>query len=106
MEYNWTTPTSSISSTKRPCIGRPSATDFLIGFDLFWEFVLPERTHGRGSLVVKVSDSWQVHQEFEPGIVEDPPLQRRLMHTKNVEAQTSSRWCGVEVEGGASSIVT
>ncbi|GFX34062.1 hypothetical protein TNCV_912631 [Trichonephila clavipes] len=65
-----------------------------------------DRTHGRGSLVVKVSDWWQVYQEFEPGTVEDPPLQRRVMHTKNVEAQTFSRWCGVEVERGASSIVT
>ncbi|GFW13640.1 hypothetical protein TNCV_1211061 [Trichonephila clavipes] len=44
-------------------------------------------------------DSWPVCHEFEPSTVEDPPC-RGAMHVKPFEAQTSSRWCGVEVIRG------
>ncbi|GFW56382.1 hypothetical protein TNCV_2088911 [Trichonephila clavipes] len=47
----------------------------------------------RGSLVVKVTDSWPACQGFEPCTAEDP-LCRETMEIKSVEAQTSSRWCG------------
>ncbi|GFX17928.1 hypothetical protein TNCV_2293761 [Trichonephila clavipes] len=40
---------------------------------------------------------------FEPSTTKDPPC-RAAMHVKSVEAETSSRWCGVVVRrGGASS---
>ncbi|GFV19440.1 hypothetical protein TNCV_3663731 [Trichonephila clavipes] len=51
---------------------------------------------GRGSLVVQVTDLWLACHEFEPSTAEDPSC-RGAMHVKSVEAQTSSRWCGVEV---------
>ncbi|GFV15872.1 hypothetical protein TNCV_988551 [Trichonephila clavipes] len=34
--------------------------------------------------------------EFKPSTAEDPPCRGELMHVKSVEAQTSTRWCGVE----------
>ncbi|GFU63524.1 hypothetical protein TNCV_1000751 [Trichonephila clavipes] len=40
---------------------------------------------GHGSLVVKVSDSWQACHEFEPSTAEDPPC-RGVMHVKCVES--------------------
>ncbi|GFV19421.1 hypothetical protein TNCV_3663541 [Trichonephila clavipes] len=51
---------------------------------------------GRGSLVVKVTDSWPVCHEFEPRTAEDP-LCSRVMHVKSVDTQTSSLRCSVEV---------
>ncbi|GFW19886.1 hypothetical protein TNCV_3561891 [Trichonephila clavipes] len=48
---------------------------------------------GRGSLVVKVTNSWLACQEFESSTAED---QMELMHVKYVEGQTFSRLCGVE----------
>ncbi|GFS68124.1 hypothetical protein TNCV_438851 [Trichonephila clavipes] len=56
---------------------------------------------GRGSLVVKVTDSLLLHYEFEPSTTKD--LLCSLL-VKSVEDQASSRSCSVEVErGGASS---
>ncbi|GFY14591.1 hypothetical protein TNCV_4827951 [Trichonephila clavipes] len=43
----------------------------------------------------KVTDSWPTCHEFKPSSSEDPPC-RVAMHVKSVEAQTSSRRCGVE----------
>ncbi|GFW33152.1 hypothetical protein TNCV_2110801 [Trichonephila clavipes] len=51
---------------------------------------------GRGSLVVKITDSWSACHELEPSTAKDPPC-RGATHVKSVEGQTSSRWCGVEV---------
>ncbi|GFU97848.1 hypothetical protein TNCV_4494421 [Trichonephila clavipes] len=58
------------------------------------------------SLVVKVSDLWLVCHEFEPSTKEDPPF-TGAMPVKSVEAQTSSRCCGVVVrrEGASSGVV-
>ncbi|GFY02663.1 hypothetical protein TNCV_3505431 [Trichonephila clavipes] len=55
---------------------------------------------GRGSLVLKVTDSWPVCQEFEPSTAEHPPC-REGMQVKSIEAQTSSRCCSVEVSRGS-----
>ncbi|GFV56074.1 uncharacterized protein TNCV_2266601 [Trichonephila clavipes] len=38
---------------------------------------------GRGSLVVKVMDSWPACHEFEPSATKDPPC-REAMHVKSV----------------------
>ncbi|GFU90286.1 hypothetical protein TNCV_2717441 [Trichonephila clavipes] len=43
-------------------------------------------------LVVKETDSWPA---FKPSTTEDP-LCSVEMHVKSVDAQASSRWCGVE----------
>ncbi|GFT42328.1 hypothetical protein TNCV_1786301 [Trichonephila clavipes] len=51
------------------------------------------------SLVVKVTDSWPACHEFESSTAEDLPYMGAV-HVKSVEAQTSSRWCGVEVTRG------
>ncbi|GFW75610.1 hypothetical protein TNCV_4427931 [Trichonephila clavipes] len=43
---------------------------------------------GRGSLVVKITDSWLAHHEFKPGPAEDIPCRGgETMHVKYVEAQ-------------------
>ncbi|GFS66090.1 hypothetical protein TNCV_2510791 [Trichonephila clavipes] len=62
----------------------------------------PTPSSDRGSLVVRVKDSWLTCHEFKPFTTEDPPL-----HVKYVEAQTSARWCGVEVRrrGASSGVV-
>ncbi|GFV28501.1 hypothetical protein TNCV_3984521 [Trichonephila clavipes] len=39
--------------------------------------VLLNRAHGRGSLVVKVTDSGQVCHEFKPSTAQDPPCTGR-----------------------------
>ncbi|GFV04049.1 uncharacterized protein TNCV_916731 [Trichonephila clavipes] len=54
---------------------------------------------GRGSLGVKVTDSWSACPEFDPSIAEDQPC-KGAMYVKSVEAQTSSRWCGVKIRRG------
>ncbi|GFV47242.1 hypothetical protein TNCV_4828981 [Trichonephila clavipes] len=54
---------------------------------------------GRGSTVVKVTDSWQACHESEGSTTENPPC-RGVMHVESAEAQTSSSWCGVEVRRG------
>ncbi|GFW56645.1 hypothetical protein TNCV_1863551 [Trichonephila clavipes] len=44
------------------------------------------------------------YQEFEPGTAEDSPRKGEPIYFKYVEAQTSVRWCSMEVKrGGASS---
>ncbi|GFV36674.1 hypothetical protein TNCV_1033501 [Trichonephila clavipes] len=47
------------------------------------------------------------HVMFEPSTAEDSPPQRRPLHIKYVEAQTSSRWCGGKVRrwGASSGVV-
>ncbi|GFU08014.1 hypothetical protein TNCV_1527561 [Trichonephila clavipes] len=57
-------------------------------------FSLPTRC-GCGSLVVKVTDSFLMCQEFEPSTDEDPPFWAP-MHVKYVETQMYSHWWGVE----------
>ncbi|GFW17798.1 dimer_Tnp_hAT domain-containing protein [Trichonephila clavipes] len=47
-------------------------------------------------------ESWQACLEFEPSATKDPPS-RGAMHVKSVEAQTSTRWCGVVIRRGGSS---
>ncbi|GFT30560.1 hypothetical protein TNCV_4287021 [Trichonephila clavipes] len=54
---------------------------------------------GRGSLVVKVTDSWPACHEFEPSTTEHPPCTTAL-RVKSVEAQTPTRWSGVEIRRG------
>ncbi|GFX29017.1 hypothetical protein TNCV_3030601 [Trichonephila clavipes] len=54
---------------------------------------------GCGSLMAKVTYSWSACHEFEPSTVEDPQC-RGTMHVTFVEAQISSRRCGVEVRKG------
>ncbi|GFX96083.1 hypothetical protein TNCV_2289731 [Trichonephila clavipes] len=52
-----------------------------------------------GSRVVKAWDrGWPCH-ELEPSTTKDSAC-RETMHVKSVEAQTSSRWCGMEVWKG------
>ncbi|GFW06569.1 hypothetical protein TNCV_2189021 [Trichonephila clavipes] len=41
--------------------------------------------------MVNATGLWQAYLEFEPSAVR---------HVKSVEAQTSSRWCGVEIRRG------
>ncbi|GFU73570.1 hypothetical protein TNCV_3360101 [Trichonephila clavipes] len=54
---------------------------------------------GRGSRVVKVSDSgWPCH-EFEPSTTKDPPC-RAAMHVKSVESSNVLSWCGMVVRRG------
>ncbi|GFU45926.1 hypothetical protein TNCV_5102281 [Trichonephila clavipes] len=53
---------------------------------------------GRGSLMVKVNDSWLECHEFQPSTA----LQKGPFNVKSVEAQASSHWCHLG-EGGASS---
>ncbi|GFU59601.1 hypothetical protein TNCV_3185721 [Trichonephila clavipes] len=53
----------------------------------------------RGSLVVKVTESWLACHELKPCSIEDPPCWG-LMHIKYVEAQMFSRWCGIKVRRG------
>ncbi|GFS73427.1 uncharacterized protein TNCV_1101531 [Trichonephila clavipes] len=52
-------------------------------------------SQGRGSLVVKVTDSWQVYHEFKTSTTEDPPC-REAMHVKSVESSSVLPlvWCG------------
>ncbi|GFY16592.1 hypothetical protein TNCV_2787191 [Trichonephila clavipes] len=46
----------------------------------------------RGSLVVKVTDSWMACHEFEPSPAVDPSCRGgEAMHVKSIDAQTSSR---------------
>ncbi|GFT90501.1 hypothetical protein TNCV_4491891 [Trichonephila clavipes] len=59
---------------------------------------------GRGILLVKVTDSWPACPEFEPCTTEDLPC-IGYRCTLNVEAQTFSRWCGVEVRRGRCSLI-
>ncbi|GFV19138.1 hypothetical protein TNCV_3223561 [Trichonephila clavipes] len=40
---------------------------------------------GRGSLVVKVTDSWPACHQFQPSTAEDPPC-RGAMHVKSVKS--------------------
>ncbi|GFY10649.1 hypothetical protein TNCV_2194701 [Trichonephila clavipes] len=54
------------------------------------------------SLVVTVTQSWPACHEFESKSSEAPSC-RGAMHVKSVEAQTSSRWCSVEVRRGCAS---
>ncbi|GFX95615.1 hypothetical protein TNCV_4826291 [Trichonephila clavipes] len=61
--------------------------------------LVEEKESGRDSLVAKVTDSCPACHEFQPSAAEDPPY-RGAMRVKSVEAQTSSRWCGVEVRRG------
>ncbi|GFY02320.1 hypothetical protein TNCV_3502021 [Trichonephila clavipes] len=49
---------------------------------------------GRGSQVVKITDSWPACHEFEPGLLQG------VTHVEYVEPQTSSHWCSVEVRRG------
>ncbi|GFT84695.1 hypothetical protein TNCV_2767121 [Trichonephila clavipes] len=53
---------------------------------------LNKKLRDHGSLVVKVTDSWPTCHEFEPSTTEDPSCSGRW----TVEAETSSRWCGME----------
>ncbi|GFX42951.1 hypothetical protein TNCV_4058751 [Trichonephila clavipes] len=50
---------------------------------------------GRGSLVLKVTDSWPACHEFKCSAAEDPQCRGGAMHVKSVEAQMSSRWWAV-----------
>ncbi|GFW91817.1 uncharacterized protein TNCV_3400771 [Trichonephila clavipes] len=59
---------------------------------------------GRGSLAVKVTNSWPACHEFQHSTAGNPPF-RRAMHFKSVNAQTS-RWRGVEVNTGDASSAT
>ncbi|GFY04429.1 uncharacterized protein TNCV_4415171 [Trichonephila clavipes] len=63
---------------------------------------VPYSYRGRGSLVVKVTDSWSTCHEFEPNTAEDPPC-RGAMHVKSVESSNVLPfvWCGVVVRRGA-----
>ncbi|GFY10671.1 hypothetical protein TNCV_2194921 [Trichonephila clavipes] len=61
--------------------------------------ILLTNIYGRGSLVVKVTDSCPTCHEFQPSTSEDPPC-RGVMHVKSIEDQTSTRWCSVEVRRG------
>ncbi|GFU71340.1 hypothetical protein TNCV_4280331 [Trichonephila clavipes] len=54
-------------------------------------------SEGRGSLVVKVTDSWPEYHEIETSTTEDPPCRGVRCIFKYIEAQMSSRWCGGEV---------
>ncbi|GFV04507.1 hypothetical protein TNCV_3322041 [Trichonephila clavipes] len=54
---------------------------------------------GRGSLVVKVTESWSACHEFEPFTAKDPPC-RGTMPFKSVEVQRSSHSCGVKIRRG------
>ncbi|GFW37061.1 hypothetical protein TNCV_5019591 [Trichonephila clavipes] len=51
---------------------------------------------GRGSLVIKVTDSWLMCHEFWPSTPEDFP-RRGDRCTLNMSGLPSSRWCCVEV---------
>ncbi|GFU85019.1 hypothetical protein TNCV_1552831 [Trichonephila clavipes] len=53
----------------------------------------------RGCLGVKVMSSCLACHEFDSRTVEDLPC-KGAMHEKSGEAQTSSRWSGVEVRRG------
>ncbi|GFY20820.1 hypothetical protein TNCV_1120541 [Trichonephila clavipes] len=46
---------------------------------------IPLCSSGRGSLAVKVTDSWPGCHEFEPSIAEDLPC-RRALHVKSIES--------------------
>ncbi|GFU30147.1 hypothetical protein TNCV_1784351 [Trichonephila clavipes] len=59
--------------------------------------IVLDASSGHGSQVVKVTDSWPVCHELEPSTAEEPPC-RGEVNVKPVEAQTSCRWCGVEVK--------
>ncbi|GFW18847.1 hypothetical protein TNCV_5133001 [Trichonephila clavipes] len=67
----------------------------------------PDYTRRRGSLVVKVMDSWLVCHEFEPSSIEDPPC-RGAMHVKSVESSNVLPlvWCGsvVRKRNGSSGV--
>ncbi|GFT65489.1 transposable element Tc1 transposase [Trichonephila clavipes] len=53
-------------------------------------------TTGSGdSLVVKVTDLWPAHHEFEPSTAEDPSC-REAMHVKYVYAKTAFSWWRAE----------
>ncbi|GFX53597.1 hypothetical protein TNCV_2327121 [Trichonephila clavipes] len=56
---------------------------------------IPMLKRGRGSLVIKVMDSWLDCHEFEPSTTEDPP-DRGSMHIKSVESSNVLPlvWCG------------
>ncbi|GFW32293.1 hypothetical protein TNCV_674521 [Trichonephila clavipes] len=61
---------------------------------------------GRGSLVMKVTDSCPASYVLESRAAEDPPVIGKV-HVKSVDVQTPTRWCSVEVrkEGSRSGIV-
>ncbi|GFU31871.1 hypothetical protein TNCV_1111311 [Trichonephila clavipes] len=59
---------------------------------------------GHSSLVFKVMDPQSSCRKFESSTAKSPPSRGRgQMHFKDIEDQTSSRWCGVEVRRGSAS---
>ncbi|GFX11404.1 hypothetical protein TNCV_2804651 [Trichonephila clavipes] len=79
-----------------------------IHIDLRYIYGSSKTLRGRGSLVVKVTDSYPACHEFDTSFAEDPPG-RRLMHVKSVESSNVLRWCGGVVRrrrGASSDLVT
>ncbi|GFU12255.1 hypothetical protein TNCV_4600541 [Trichonephila clavipes] len=62
-------------------------------------FLFPLGSKTSPTLMVKKTDSWPAYHEFQLSTAEDLPC-RGTMYVKSVEAQTSFRWCGVEVRRG------
>ncbi|GFW07404.1 hypothetical protein TNCV_865761 [Trichonephila clavipes] len=48
--------------------------------------------NGRGSLVVKVTDSWLVCHDFEPGTTEDSPCRVAEVAERCSLPKSSNRW--------------
>ncbi|GFU46213.1 hypothetical protein TNCV_2155491 [Trichonephila clavipes] len=57
----------------------------LVGFVSVTQYCNSEVRNGRGSRVVKVTDSGLPCHEFEPSTTKDPPC-RAAMHVKSVES--------------------
>ncbi|GFX64286.1 hypothetical protein TNCV_1500101 [Trichonephila clavipes] len=75
--------------------------------DIAYKPILQHFESSRGSLLVKVTDSWPACHEFE--LVPLKTLRLGERFTLNLSrAQTSSRWCGGEISkgGGGSVFVT
>ncbi|GFW24126.1 hypothetical protein TNCV_4951701 [Trichonephila clavipes] len=63
---------------------------------------LDNACHVWSRIILSKYGSWLTWHGLEPSAIEDP-MSRVRFHVKSVEAQTSSRWCGVVGEGTASS---
>ncbi|GFS91059.1 hypothetical protein TNCV_2120431 [Trichonephila clavipes] len=63
--------------------------------------IMPTRNlslnNGRGSLVIKVADSYQRVMSLRARIHSTHAMQKARMHIKYIEVQTFTRWCGLEV---------
>ncbi|GFU69904.1 hypothetical protein TNCV_2470071 [Trichonephila clavipes] len=64
-----------------------------------WSQVLPFVLLGLRSVIKEDINATAAELVFEPSTTKDPPC-RAAMHVKSVEAETSSRWCGVVVRRG------